>query len=548
MKDLSIRKVFIANRGEIAARIERACKKLGIKSCIAVSEADINADFARRATEIARLKGNLAADTYLNQDLLLATAKEHGCDSVHPGYGFLSENAEFASAVVSAGLTWIGPRPEVIKTLGSKTEARKAVTAKGVPVVEGCDGGLKDAEIVKEAERIGFPIIIKAVGGGGGRGMRIIREKKDLLEQLPLARAEALKNFKNQDVYFERFVENPRHIEVQIFGDNFGNIVHLGTRECSVQRRHQKLIEEAPAPNLSSEVRSALHSAAVQAAKSVGYSNAGTVEFILSSDKFFFLEVNTRIQVEHPVTEEVTGVDLVALQIQTAAGQKLPFGQKDIKSSKHSIEFRICAEDVPAGFLPAIGEIGEVKIPESEGALRYESGFTSGDVISRYYDSMIAKVVITGDTRGEAIKKAREFFSGYKIKKLPTTIEFHRWVLEQPRFIDSEWHIKLVDNEFKRETLQDFLDSKVLDSSFRPPLAGAMYTEVFRYYAERYDYEYTINLVHHRDGVFVAAPVSEGRFCREKFARASNGKTKAISSLIEEVLCCTEPEEVFKNS
>lgn len=545
MADLSIRKVFIANRGEIAARIERACKKLGLASCTAVSDVDKGALFARSAREIAILPGGAATDTYLNQDLLIKKAKEHRCDAVHPGYGFLSENAEFAEAVIAAGLIWIGPQPHVIHTLGSKTEARKAVTAKGVPVVEGCAGGLSDKDIIKAAEKIGFPVIVKAVGGGGGRGMRIIREKKELVDQLPLARAEALKNFKNQDVYFERFVENPRHIEVQIFGDNHGNVVHFGTRECSVQRRHQKLIEEAPAPRLPKAVRDGIHEAAVKAAKSVGYSNAGTVEFILSGDKFFFLEVNTRIQVEHPVTEEVAGIDLVALQIQVACGAKLPFKQSEIEFKKHAIEFRICAEDVKGGFLPVLGEIGEISYPTLPDHVRYEAGFGPGDIISRFYDSMIAKVIVIGDDREQAISRAKEFLAEYKIKKLLTTVDFHRWAIDQPRFQESTWHIKLVDNEFKAKNIDDFLAKSVRDPNYKAPLFGALSVEKFRRYVKSFDVEYQIELIHHRDGVIIAIPVLNGVFPDESFMRASNSREAALRALIEEVLEKSSPAEIF---
>jgi acetyl/propionyl-CoA carboxylase alpha subunit len=546
MADLSIRKVFIANRGEIAARIERACKKLGLASCTAASEVDKGALFARSAAEIAILPGAAATDTYLNQELLIKKAKEHGCDALHPGYGFLSENAEFAAAVIKAGLVWIGPQPHVIHTLGSKTEARKAVTAKGVPVVEGCEGALSDQEIIKAAEKIGFPVIVKAVGGGGGRGMRIIREKKELVDQLPLARAEALKNFKNQDVYFERFVENPRHIEVQIFGDNHGNVVHFGTRECSVQRRHQKLIEEAPAPRLPEAVREGIHAAAIKAAKSVGYSNAGTVEFILSGDKFFFLEVNTRIQVEHPVTEEITGVDLVALQIQVACGAKLQWKQSDIKFSKHAIEFRICAEDVKGGFLPVIGDIGEILHPTLPSFVRYESGFGAGDIISRFYDSMIAKVIVVGEDREQAISRAKEFLAQYKIKRLLTTIEFHRWVLDDQRFSDSTWHIKLVDSEFKAKNIDDFLAKSIRDPNYKAPVSDAFYVENFRYYVKNFDYEHQLELIHHRDGLVIAVPVQKGVRACESFMRSSNSRVQAMKALIEEVLEKTSPQDIFE--
>ncbi|RIL02551.1 MAG: hypothetical protein DCC75_13255, partial [Proteobacteria bacterium] len=400
-----INKVLIANRGEIALRIKRACRKLGIRSAAIVSEADKNSLFAREAEELYVIGPAPARESYLAADKIIAAAKELGCDAIHPGYGFLSENAEFARKVIDNGLVFVGPSPESIEALGSKTKARAHVKRFGVPVTPGSEGGLSDQRLVELAAQIGFPVIVKAVAGGGGRGMRIVNSAGELTQILPRARAEALKNFASDDVYLEKFIEQPRHVEVQILGDAFGHVIHLGTRDCSTQRRHQKLVEEAPAPNLSSDLRERIHMAAVNAAKSVSYQNAGTAEFLVKGEEFYFLEMNTRIQVEHPATEMVTGVDLVELQLKVAQGERIPWSQDQITFDGHAIEFRIYAEDPANNFAPSPGRITRLKRNDAP-YVREDIGFSEGDEISLHYDAMISKLIVKGENRSDAIAKS----------------------------------------------------------------------------------------------------------------------------------------------
>jgi len=466
MKKHKINKVLIANRGEISLRIQRACDELGIGYVAVASEVDRGALFARKAKELALIGPAAARESYLNIDRLLAAAKEHDCDSVHPGYGFLSENAEFARRVIEAGLTFVGPEPESIEILGNKTAARQRVSDFGVLCTPGCSAGLSDANLASAAQEIGFPIIIKAVAGGGGRGMRTVYSQQELAQGLSRARGEAAKNFGNDDVYLEKYITEPRHVEVQIFGDHYSNLVHFGTRDCSTQRRHQKLVEEAPAPFLAPRLREKIHHAAIQAASSVNYRNAGTVEFLVKGQEFYFLEMNTRIQVEHPVTELVTGVDLVALQLRVAMGEKLPYAQSDIEFNGHAIEFRVYAEDPEAEFRPCTGTIHTLRRPRAS-FVREDTAIEKGDTVSPHYDAMLTKIIIRGADRSQAILRSREILKRYEIKGLPTTLVFHRWLLSLSPFRKHCLEIGFVERYFNRASVRELRASEVRDPKHR---------------------------------------------------------------------------------
>lgn len=541
-----MKKVLIANRGEISIRIQRACKKLGLPFVAAASEADKDALFVRVAPEAIFIGPPSPQKSYLNTQKIIEAAKNTGCDAIHPGYGFLSERSDFAKAVLDSGLIFIGPSPESIEILGNKTAARRVALQNNVPTTKGSESGLPDAEILVRAKAIGFPVIVKASYGGGGRGMRIARSSSELAEALPRARGEARKNFGNEDVYIEEYLESPRHVEVQIFGDSHCNIVHMGTRDCSLQRRHQKLIEEAPAPFLPETLRSEIEKAAVRVAKGVSYRNAGTAEFLVKDGRFCFLEMNTRIQVEHPVTEEVTGLDLVELQIRIARGEKLPFTQDQIKISGASIEFRLYAEDPRRNFMPATGTIEKLIVPK-EKSFRDESAVEEGDEISPYYDAMISKVIVTAETRKEAISKAKEILGGYSIKGLPTTIPFHLWALSQKAFIAGSHDIGFVEREFSPEALRRFEASSIKDPLHKEPIMGAYHIERLQYFSENFGTQYTIEIAHGDGGIFIATPVSdsEKRPKLNRYRRASNGRDAAIAALLKEVLEKYPSEEIF---
>ena len=542
----NITKVLIANRGEIALRIQRACHALGIKTVSVCSEADQNSMFARRADELIILGPPAPAQSYLNIERLIEAAEQSGADAVHPGYGFLSENAQFAQRVVDAGLTYIGPSPQAIAAMGSKTEARKCVTAWGVPCTPGSVAGLSDKELAAEAERIGWPVIVKAVAGGGGRGMRIANNAGELKEFLPRARAEALKNFANQDVYIEKYIVQPRHVEVQIMGDMHGNIVHLGTRDCSTQRRHQKLIEEAPAPNIPAELRERMHQAAVNAAKSVNYHNAGTVEMLLEGENFYFLEMNTRIQVEHPVTEVVTGVDLVQLQLRVAQGERLPFSQEQIAFKGHAIEYRIYAEDPCNGFMPSIGKISRLSRPEFD-FVREDSGYEQGDSITTFYDAMLSKLIVRGADREDAIEKSREIINSYALEGVSSSIDYHRWHLYNTCFPEKPVDIGFIEREFGPNQVRELKACRVKDVRHIPPVGGIEVIQRYEYKSEKYKTTYTIEVVHRKDGFFLARPVNtDGKAAQKAFARMSNGLKGALTS-VQDVLENTSPKEMFIN-
>lgn len=429
-----IRKILIANRGEIASRIIRTCKKLGILSVAVHSEADSDSPFVGMADEAYLLGGPRVQESYLNVNKILEIAKETGAEAIHPGYGFLSENADFARSCEEAGLIFIGPKPEIIQQMGNKVEARKKMEQAGLPLVPGFSRPLIDsAEAAAVAEKIGYPVMLKAAAGGGGIGMQAVANEDELTKAFEGNQKRAQLFFGNGDMFIEKLIEKPRHIEIQVLADSFGNAVYLWERECSVQRRHQKVVEEAPSSFLDEETRNRMGMAAVKAVKSIGYSNAGTLEFLVDADKnFYFLEMNTRLQVEHPVTEEITGLDLVEQQIKIASGNKLDFTQSEIKQDGHSIEVRIYAED-PKTFYPAPGRITTMELPEGEG-IRHELAVHGNSVVSHFYDPMIAKLVVSGDSRDKAIKRLSEALASYKIEGIKTNLPLLMEIISHEAF------------------------------------------------------------------------------------------------------------------
>ena len=430
-----LRRVLIANRGEIALRILRACRELGIETVAAYSEADAEALHVQLATESVCIGPARAADSYLNQDALLTAALATGCDGVHPGYGFLSENAELADACAREGLAFIGPSGDAIRKAGSKSAARSRMRAAGVPVTPGSDGPVASAEeALAAAESVGWPVLLKASAGGGGRGIRRCDRPEDLPAAYAEAKAEAAACFGDDEMYLEKLVLNPRHVEVQILADRQGHTVHLGDRDCSVQRRNQKLIEEAPAPGLRPALREAMGEAAVRAAGAVGYEGAGTVEFLVDGEAFYFMEMNTRIQVEHGVTELVTGVDLVRQQLRIASGLPLDITQEEVRCTGHAIECRVNAEDPAAEFRPCPGKVEFLHFPGGTG-VRVDSCLYNGCVMSPYYDSLAAKLLAHGATRLEAIRKMRRCLEEFTLEGFPTNAELSYEILYHPVFV-----------------------------------------------------------------------------------------------------------------
>ena len=438
----AIGKLLIANRGEIAARITRTAHGLGIATVAVYSDPDAGAPYVTLADEAVRLPGASPADTYLRGDLIIAAAGATGAGAVHPGYGFLSENAAFARACADAGLIFVGPAPDTIAAMGSKVEAKAIMAAAGVPVLRGAtitgDPEPDPGDLAAAAAGVGFPLLVKAAFGGGGRGMRLVRDPAGLAAAVRSARGEAASAFGDGTVFLERFVTNPRHVEVQILGDATGEVVHLFERECSIQRRYQKIVEECPSPAVGEDLRAALTAAAVAAGEAIGYTGAGTVEFVLDRDgSFFFLEVNTRLQVEHPVTEEVTGLDLVEMQLRIAEGEPLPPEVRGARISGHAIEVRLYAEDVPAGFVPTTGVLHRFAIPAAPG-VRVDTGFRDGSVVSPHYDAMLAKVIAHGRTRAEAARRLARALGQAEIHGLTTNRDLLTAILAEPDFLAAQ--------------------------------------------------------------------------------------------------------------
>jgi acetyl-CoA carboxylase biotin carboxylase subunit len=444
------RKVLIANRGEIALRIIRACRELGVQTVAVYSEADRESLHVRFADDDVCIGPPPGRDSYLNIPRLIAAAEITGADAVHPGYGFLAENAEFAETCAASNLTFIGPTPEQIRTMGDKATARRTATAAGVPVVPGTPGPVEDPdEALAFAERSGFPVIIKAAAGGGGKGMRVARDADEFVRNFTLARQEALSAFGNGDVYVEKFLLRPRHVEFQVIGDMHGTLIHVGERDCSVQRRHQKLVEEAPCPVMTPELRERMGDAAVKAAKSINYVGAGTIEMLLDEDgSFYFMEMNTRIQVEHPVTEQLYGVDLVKEQIRVAAGEPLSFPQLGPMRG-HVIEVRINAEDPQRNFQPSPGNI-EVFHPPGGPGVRLDTHVYTGYRVPPYYDSMIAKLIVSGNTRREAIQRMKWALDQFVIQGPATTIPFLGKLMNDPDFVAGDVDTKWLERNFDR--------------------------------------------------------------------------------------------------
>ncbi len=449
-----MKRILIANRGEIALRVMRSCKEMGISTVAVFSEADRGAPFVRYADEAVCIGPPPSAKSYLDGDKIIKVAKELKVDGIHPGYGFLSENAEFAAKVKKAGITFIGPSPEAMDMMGDKLSAKAAAKKYKIPMVPGSEGSIKD---VKEGKKIasetGFPLLIKASAGGGGKGMRIVERIEDFEEQMKLAVSEATSAFGDGSVFIERYVAGPRHIEIQILGDTHGNIVYLFERECSIQRRHQKVVEEAPSSVLTPALRKQMGECAVNVGKACDYTGAGTVEFLLDeNNNFYFLEMNTRLQVEHPVTEMITGIDLVKEQIKVARGEKLGFKQEDLSISGHAVEVRVYAEDPCNNFLPDIGTLSTYRIPKGTG-VRVDDGFEEGMPIPIYYDPMIAKLITWGKTRQEAIDRMVRAIDEYQITGVETTLSFCKFVLLHKAFTSGKFDTHFVKQHFKPEYL-----------------------------------------------------------------------------------------------
>mgnify|MGYP002335969131 CR=1 FL=1 len=449
-----MKKILIANRGEIALRVMRTCRKMGIKTVAVYSEADREALHVKYADEAYLLGPPPSAQSYLLGDKIIEICLQAGVDGIHPGYGFLSENSGFARKVKAAGITLIGPSPEAMEIMGNKLSAKEAVSGYNVPMVPGINTAISDIPKAKqEAEKIGFPILIKAAAGGGGKGMRVVKSLTDFEEQMNLAINEAKSAFGDGSVFIEKYVGSPRHIEIQVLGDSFGNIVYLFERECSIQRRHQKLVEEAPSAVVSPELRKRMGEAAVNVAKACNYTGAGTVEFLVDENlDFYFLEMNTRLQVEHPVTEMITGLDLVKEQIRVACGEPLGYNQNDLKINGHAIELRICAEDPAEDFVPSIGKLTTYKKPIGEN-IRVDDCMEQGMEIPIYYDNMIAKLIVWAENRNEAITLMKEAINNYSIEGIKTTLPFGSYVMNHEAFKGGNFDTHFISNYFTSESL-----------------------------------------------------------------------------------------------
>ncbi len=454
-------RLLIANRGEIARRVIRTAKRMGIQTVAIYSDADTGSLHVAEADMAFRLEGLTPRETYLDMEKVLAVAKRSGADAVHPGYGFLSENAEFARRCAEAGITFVGPSPDAIEHLGSKTNARRLAIENNVPVMPGTTSGVTSLEESRSvAGQIGYPVLLKAAAGGGGKGMRVVEEPSKLEESLRGARGEAQTAFGSDEVFIEKYIIGPRHIELQVLADHHGNVAVLGERECSIQRRHQKVIEESPSVAVDDELRKRMFASGEQLVRAAGYTNAGTLEFLLdSSGNYYFLEVNTRLQVEHPVTEMVTGLDLVELQLRIAQGERLPVTTDSIERRGHAIECRVCAEDVYENFMPSLGTVREVREPHGEN-IRVDSSLYDGMPVTLYYDPMVAKLITWGETRQAAIEAMLAALDQYHIAGISTTIPFCKHVLTTPSFVEGDFSTNFVNEHWKGVTQQ--LDPELL--------------------------------------------------------------------------------------
>lgn len=491
-----MQKILVANRGEIAMRVMRTAKEMGIKTVAVFSEADRNMPFVRYADEAVCIGPALSAQSYLRGEKIIAAAKQTGADAIHPGYGFLSENAGFSQAVTDAGLIFIGPSAHSIEMMGDKISAKQAAKKFNVPMVPGTEDPIQSVEEAREiANRIGYPILIKASAGGGGKGMRVVEKDAELETQMQTAKSEALSAFGNDAVFIEKYVGAPRHIEIQLMGDQHGNYVYLFERECSIQRRHQKLVEEAPSSCLTKDIRKEMGECAVAVARACNYYGAGTVEFLVDEKlNFYFLEMNTRLQVEHCVTEMITGVDLVKEQINVARGNKLSFTQDDLKITGHAIELRVCAEDPLNNFLPDTGTLEMYQPPKGPG-VRVDDGFEEGMPIPIYYDPMIAKLIAYGADRDEAIERLCRAIDEYYIKGIKTTLEFGKWAVRTEPFRSGNFDTKFIEKHYKPEYLladdegarqvAALLSAYTWESEKKPELAGAANGQVSKWKLNR---------------------------------------------------------------
>jgi acetyl-CoA carboxylase, biotin carboxylase subunit len=449
------KRILIANRGEIAVRVIRACRELGVETVAVYSDADRTALHVREADFAVAVGPAAARESYLNTERIIDAARQTEAEAVHPGYGFFSENAGFARALGEAGLVFIGPRPDAIQRMGDKVEARKLMAAAGVPVIPGSPGTLRDEREVRAlVDKIGLPIMIKAAAGGGGKGMRLVEEEKDLASAVRSVASEAQSSFGDGRFYVEKFLRSPHHIEVQVLADSHGTTTHLFERECSIQRRNQKVVEESPSPFITPKLRKAMGEVAVKAAQAVDYLGAGTIEFLADADRnFYFMEMNTRIQVEHAITELVTGIDLVKAQIEIAAGGRVPFKQSELRQNGWAIECRVYAEDPIHGFVPAPGRIDTLRLPEGPG-VRNDCGVYEGAEVTMFYDPMISKLVTWGRDRQEAIDRMRRALSEYLVSgTLITNLDFHRWLMNNARFVRGEYDTRFINEEYRPEAL-----------------------------------------------------------------------------------------------
>ena len=501
-----IKKILIANRGEIAIRVMRACNEMGIKSVAVFSEADRTAKHVQYADETYFIGPSPSSESYLVIDKIIEAAKQSGADAIHPGYGFLSENAEFSDRCKEEGITFIGPTSEVISVMGDKISARKKMIDAGVQVVPGTKENLEtDEDALRVVKEVGLPVMIKASAGGGGKGMRLVRKEEDIIPGVRAAKSEALAGFGDDTVYVEKFVENPHHIEFQVLGDSHGNVIHLFERECSVQRRHQKVVEETPSPLMTPELRAIMGEQAVMAAKAVNYVGAGTVEFLVDDDlNYYFLEMNTRLQVEHPITEEVTGVDLVKEQIRVAAGLPLSYKQEDLSQKGHAIEVRIYAEDPDNNFMPSPGEIKYLNEPLGLG-VRHDGYVYTGFNIPMHYDPMISKVIVWNDTRDSAIDRMKRVLSHYKLTGIKTNIRFLDRIMECEPFVKGKYNTQFIEEN------EDFLMEHASATKLEEDI---MIATVF---------------LHHIDQMGIASNGnSDTSECKTTSAWKTYGKSKAV--------------------